>query len=87
MKVKEAITLFRYYQQANQKKRTVESLRSLLQYFAQHYADRQLDSMKPDKLCQFLEHVTGKAAKSTQRLRYAHSNSRPQFIGHNNRCL
>jgi hypothetical protein len=71
MKVGEAIVLFRYYQQANQKNRTVESYRSLLQRFEHLYADRRLDSMKSDELYEFLEQVTGKPAKPTRRLRYA----------------
>jgi integrase/recombinase XerD len=80
MKVGEAMTLFRYYQQANHKKRTVESYRSLLQRFEQLYADRLLDSMKPDELYQFLENVTQKAARSTRRLRYAQLKAFFNFI-------
>jgi len=80
MKVKEAIALFRYYQQANQRKRTMESYRSLLQRFEQLYADRLINSMKSDELYQFLEDMTGRLAKSTRRLRYAQVKAFFNFI-------
>ncbi|MGD0236094.1 MAG: site-specific integrase [Syntrophorhabdales bacterium] len=80
MNVKEAITLFRYYQQSNHRKRTIESYRHMLQRFGHLYAGRSLDSMKSDELYQFLEHITGNAAKSTRRLRYAQLKAFFNFI-------
>jgi integrase len=35
------------------------------------FADRELDSIKPDEVYQFLENIIGTLAKSTRRLRYA----------------
>ena len=55
MNTKEAISLFRHYQQSNHRKRTAESYRYLLQHFESLYADRHLDSIKPDEIYHFLE--------------------------------
>jgi hypothetical protein len=35
------------------------------------FADRELDSIKPDEVCQFLKNITVTLAKSTRRLQYA----------------
>ncbi len=80
MNVGEAIVLFRYYQQANQKMRTAESYRPLLERFERLYAERSFDSMKSDELYQFLEHMTQKASRSTRRLRYAQLKALFNFI-------
>lgn len=71
MSIKEALSLFRYCQQSNHRKRTAESYRWMLQRFDDLFADRELDSIKPDEVYQFLENITGALAKSTRRLRYA----------------
>jgi len=71
MSVKEAISLFRFYQQSNHRKRTADSYRFLLQHFESLYSDRDLDSIKPDEIYHFLEQMTKTLSKSTRRLRYA----------------
>ncbi|MCX5814755.1 MAG: site-specific integrase [Proteobacteria bacterium] len=71
MNVKEAISLFRFYQQSNHRKRTVDSYRFLLQHFDSVFSDRDLDSIKPDEIYHFLEQMTKTLSKSTRRLRYA----------------
>ena len=80
MNAREAISLFRHYQQSNHRKRTAASYRSLLQRFESLYADRNLDSIKPDEIYHFLEHMTGDSAKSTRRLRYAQLKAFFNFI-------
>ncbi|HVN97420.1 MAG TPA: site-specific integrase [Syntrophorhabdaceae bacterium] len=80
MNTKEAISLFGFYQQSNHRKRTAESYRSLLQHLNAFFADRHLDSIKPDEIYHFLEHVTKGLAKSTRRLRYAQLKAFFNFI-------
>lgn len=80
MNAKEAISLFRYYQQSNHRKRTAESYRSLLQHFDSLFSDRDLDSIKPDEIYHFLERMTHDSAKSTRRLRYAQLKAFFNFI-------
>jgi integrase/recombinase XerD len=80
MNAKEAISLFRHYQQSNHRKRTAESYRYLLQHFESPYADRHLDSIKPDEIYHFLEQTTGGSARSTRRLRYAQLKAFFNFI-------
>ena len=70
MTAKEAITLFKSYQESNHRKRTAESYRSLLGYFESSFFNRDLDSIKPDEIYHFLERITHSLAKSTRRLRY-----------------
>ena len=71
MSVKEAISLFRFYQQSNHRKRTADSYRFLLQHFESLYSDRDLDSIKPDEIYHFLGQMTKALSRSTRRLRYA----------------
>jgi integrase/recombinase XerD len=71
MSIKEALSLFRYYQQSNHRKRTVESYRWLLQSFDSLFGKRELESVKSDEVYQFLESITRTLARSTRRLRYA----------------
>ncbi len=68
MNTKEAISLFRHYQQSNHRKRTAESYRSLLQHFESLYADRHLDSIKPDEIYHFLEQMTGDLCQIHQKV-------------------
>lgn len=75
MNVKEAIILFRYYQQSHHRKRTINSYQTLLRVFEQTRGNRSLGSLQPDEIYQFLEHFTEGSAKSTRRLRYAQSTS------------
>ncbi|HNS79685.1 MAG TPA: hypothetical protein PKM17_13640, partial [Syntrophorhabdus sp.] len=69
MNVKEAIILFRYYQQSHHRKRRIDSYHTLLIVFEQTHGNRSLDSLQSDEMYQFLEHFTEGSAKSTRRLR------------------
>jgi integrase len=80
MNVKEAIILFRYYQQSHQRKRTIDSYQTLLSAFERIYGDRSLDSLQSDEIYQFLENSTTNSAKSTRRLRYAQLKAFFNFI-------
>jgi integrase/recombinase XerD len=80
MNVKEAITLFRYYQQSHHRKRTIDSYQTLLSVFEQTYGNRFLESLQSDEIYQFLENISGRSAKSTRRLRYAQLKAFFNFI-------
>lgn len=80
MTTQEAISLFKYYLQANHKQRTLESYRVCLDRFAALYAQRSLDAVTPDEIFHFLEHLTQNLAKSTRRLRYAQVKAFYNFI-------
>ncbi|MHA2219180.1 MAG: tyrosine-type recombinase/integrase, partial [Candidatus Hodarchaeales archaeon] len=71
MKIKEAITLFKYQQKANLKKRTIYSYDYLLRKFREIYANRSVDSITVDEIYHFLETLTDGYSKATRRLRYA----------------
>jgi integrase len=71
MTITEAIALFKNHQKANLKQRTQQSYNYLLQRFEKHFADRSLESIRPEEIYQFLETLTERYAKSTRRLRYA----------------
>ncbi len=80
MNVKEAISLFRFYQQSNHRKRTADSYRFLLQHFDSVFSDRDIDSIKADEIYHFLEQMTKTLSKSTRRLRYAQLKAFFNFI-------
>ena len=80
MNVKEAIILFRYYQQSHHRKRTIDSYQTLLSAFERIYGNRSLDSLQSDEIYQFLENSTTSSAKSTRRLRYAQLKAFFNFI-------
>jgi len=80
MNTKEAISLFRYYQQSNHRKRTADSYRFLLQHFDSFFSDCDLDFIKPDEIYHFLEQMTRDSSKSTRRLRYAQLKAFFNFI-------
>ncbi len=80
MNVKEAISLFKFYQQSNHRKRTVDSYRFLLQHFDSVFSDRDIDSIKADEIYHFLEQMTKTLSKSTRRLRYAQLKAFFNFI-------
>jgi integrase/recombinase XerD len=80
MSVKEAISLFRFYQQSNHRKRTADSYRFLLQHFDSLFSGRDLDSIKPDEIYHFLEQMTKALSRSTRRLRYAQLKAFFNFI-------
>ena len=80
MHVKEAVTLFKYYQQSHHRKRTIDSYQTLLSTFDRLFAERSLDSLQSDEVYQFLENTTEGSAKSTRRLRYAQLKAFFNFI-------
>ncbi len=80
MTTKEAITLFKYYLQSNHKQRTIVSYGFLLERFEVTYAQRNLETIVPDEIFQFLENLTKDMAKSTRRLRYAQLKAFYNFI-------
>jgi integrase len=80
MNVKEAIVLFRYYQQSHHRKRTIDSYHTLLGTFDRIFSERSLDSLQSDEVYQFLENTTEGSAKSTRRLRYAQLKAFFNFI-------
>jgi integrase/recombinase XerD len=71
MKITDAINLFRYHQDSNVKQRTVKSYIYLLLRFEEVYSEREVESINPDEILQFLTGLTGDTAKSTRRLRYS----------------
>ncbi len=77
---KESITLFKYYLQSNQKRRTIESYSIILDRFEAIYAQRSLDAITPDEIFHFLENLTQNLAKSARRLRYAQLKAFYNFI-------
>jgi integrase/recombinase XerD len=80
MTVKEAITLFKYYLQANHRRRNIESYSYLFGRFEKIHSERSVDSLGSDEIFQFLESFTQGLAKSTGRLRYAQLKSFFNFI-------
>ena len=80
MKVNEAITLFRYYQQSHHRKRTIDSYQMLISIFEKKHGDRSTESLQSDEIYQFLEHFNEGSAKSTRRLRYAQLKAFFNFI-------
>ncbi len=80
MTTKEAITLFQYYLQSNHKQRTIASYGFLLERFEVIYALRDLETIVPDEIFQFLENLTKDMAKSTRRLRYTQLKAFYNFI-------
>lgn len=71
MKITDAIKLFRYHQNSNVKQRTVRSYIYLLLRFEEVYSEREVESINPDEILQFLKGLTGDTAKSTRQLRYS----------------
>ena len=80
MTTKEAISLFKYYLQANHKPRTIESYHLLLDRFNAIHAERSLEEISPDEIFHFLESMTQNQSKSTRRLRYAQLKAFYNFI-------
>ena len=64
----------KYFQNSQQnihRKRTKDSYRYLLEHLEKHFTDSDIDGITTDQIYQFLEALTGHAARSTRRLRYA----------------
>ena len=71
MTVQKAIEHFREHQRASLKRRTQEGYKNLLERFQSEFCDRDVESIKGEELCRFLETCTEGLARSTRRLRYA----------------
>ncbi len=67
MKVKEAITLFRYQQKANLKQRTIYSYNYILKKFETRFKERSIDAISADEMYQFLESYTEGYSISAER--------------------
>ena len=80
MTTKEAINLFKYYLQANHKKRTIASYDLIMDRFMAIYAQKSLADISSDEIFQFLESMTQNLSKSTRRLRYAQLKAFYNFI-------
>ncbi|HQO64681.1 MAG TPA: site-specific integrase [Syntrophorhabdus sp.] len=80
MTTKEALTLFKYYLQANHKQRTIVSYRILLDRFNAIHGESLVSQITPDEIFHFLEILTHNLAKSTRRLRYAQLKAFFNFI-------
>jgi integrase/recombinase XerD len=80
MKIEEAITLFGYHQRSNQKTRTIQSYRPLLQKIQDQFTGRFFDSIGPNEIYHFLESITEGQAKSTCRLRFAQFKALYNFL-------
>ena len=71
MTIKEAIDLFSKHQKGHLKQRSIHSYRYILEKFVSVHGNRQFESIGSDDILQFLEDLTGDAAKATRKLRYA----------------
>jgi integrase len=71
MKMQEVLSQFRQHQKFNLKQKTIGCYRYLLERFEEKYGDRTFESLGPDEIFEFLEHLTQGLSKSTRRLRYA----------------
>jgi len=80
MTTREAITLFKYYLQANHKPRTIESYNLLLDRLEAIFSQKQLCDISADEIFHFLESMTQTLSKSTRRLRYAQLKAFYNFI-------
>jgi integrase len=79
MTTKEAITLFKYYLQANHKKRTIASYDLVLDRLMAN-AQKPLADISSDEIFNLLESMTQNLSKSTRRLRYAQLKAFYNFI-------
>jgi integrase/recombinase XerD len=71
MTILKAIEDFKHYQKTSLKKRTQEGYKRLLESFQSEYGNREIESVKAEELCRFLESFTEGLARATRRLRYA----------------
>ena len=80
MTISKAIEHFREYQRTTVKKRTQDGYKKLLEHFQSKFSDHQVDSIKSEELCRFLEPYTEGSARSTRRLRYAQLRALFNFV-------
>ena len=71
MIVQKAIEHYKEHQKSTVKKRTQQSYENLIEHFQEQFDEREIESIKAEELCRFLETHTEGLAKSTRRLRYA----------------
>jgi len=71
MTIQEAIEHFSEHLRTSVKKRTQEGYKKLLERLQTEFSDRQIEDIKAEELCRFLETFTEGLAKATRRLRYA----------------
>lgn len=71
MTILKAIEDFKHHQKTSLKKRTQEGYKRLLESFQSEYGNREIESVKAEELCRFLESFTEGLARATRRLRYA----------------
>ena len=80
MTISKAIEHFKEYQRTTVKKRTQDGYKKLLEHFQSKFSDHQVDSIKSEELCRFLETYTEGLARSTRRLRYAQLRALFNFV-------
>ena len=71
MTIQKAIEHFRDHQRTSLKKRTQEGYKKLLERFHGEFGNREVESIRAEEVCRFLETFTEGLARATRRLRYA----------------
>jgi integrase len=80
MTIKKAIEHFKQHQRTSLKKRTQVGYKKLLESFQIEFSGREVESIKAEELCRFLETFTDGLARATRRLRYAQLRALFNFI-------
>ena len=80
MTIQEAIEHFSAHLRTSVKKRTQEGYKKLLERLQTEFSDRQVEDIKAEELCRFLETFTERLAKATRRLRYAQLRALFNFV-------
>lgn len=80
MTIQKAIEHFKQHQRTSLKKRTQEGYKKLLEYFQNEFGNREVESIKAEELCRFLETFTDGLARATRRLRYAQLRALFNFV-------
>jgi len=71
MTIQKAIEHFSDHQRTSVRKTTQEGYKKLLERLQGEFPDREIEDIKAEELCRFLDTYTEGLAKSTRRLRYA----------------
>jgi integrase/recombinase XerD len=80
MIIQKAIEHFKEHQRTSLKKRTQEGYKKLLERFQSEFSERDVESIKAEELCRFLETFTEGLARATRRLRYAQMRALFNFV-------
>jgi integrase/recombinase XerD len=80
MTIGKAIEHFKEYQRTTVKKRTQDGYKKLLELFQIKFLDYDVESIKSEEICRFLESATEGLARSTRRLRYAQLRALFNFV-------